>query len=313
MTAILFVHATGDAEAWRAALASHLPDVAFRVWPDCRDPDEVTFALVWEPPAGFHEPFKNLRTVMSVGAGVDHLLRLRDLPERLVLARVVDPFLTRMMCEYVLFATLRYHRLFDVFEQAQSSAEWLSRRVKPAADRTVGVMGLGRIGTAVAQLLVKHGFRVRGWSRSPKSLAGVEDFCGDSELHAFLSETEILICLLPLTDRTRGILDRSNLGRLPKGACLVNVGRGAQLVDEALLELLDTGHLRGATLDVFGEEPLPAAHRFWSHPRVLVTPHIAAYTDPRSAAAQVAENVRRTLTGAPLINPVDRAAHRFDD
>ena len=309
MTALLFVHATGDADAWRTALASHLPDVAFRVWPECHDPDEVEFALVWEPPSGFHKPFKNLRTVMSVGAGVDHLLRLRDLPGRLMLARVVDPFLTRMMCEYVLFATLRYHREIDVFEQAQASSEWLPRRVKSAADRTVGVMGLGQIGGAAAQLLAEHGFRVRGWSRSSKSLVGVEDFSGDSQLPDFLSETEILVCLLPLTERTKGILDGANLGRLPRGACLVNIGRGAELVDEALLELLDAGHLRGATLDVFSEEPLPAGHRFWSHPRVLVTPHIAAYTDPSSAAAQVAENVRRTLAGAPLINPVSQEEH----
>lgn len=309
MAALLFVHATGDADAWRAALAPYLPDVGFRVWPNVRDPDEVEFALVWEPPAGFHEPFRNLRTVMSVGAGVDHLLRLRDLPERLKLARVVDPFLTQMMCEYVLFASLRYHREIDLFEQAQASSEWRPTRVKPAAERTVGVMGLGQIGGAAARLLAQHGFRVRGWSRSPKSLAGVEDFIGDSQLSDFLSGTEILVCLLPLTERTKRILDGSNLGRLPRGACLVNVGRGAELVDEALLELLDAGHLRGATLDVFNEEPLPAGHRFWSHPRVLVTPHIAAYTDPSSAATQVAENVRRTLAGASLLNPVSRKEH----
>jgi glyoxylate/hydroxypyruvate reductase A len=306
VTTVLFISEWSDPEAWRQALARHVPDLDLRVWPDVGDPADVEFALVWQAPPRFYDDLPNLRAVISLGAGVDHLFRDPDIPEALPLARIVDPTLTRTMCEYVLAAVLRYHRSFDLYEQAKAAQRWAFGRATAPAARTVGVMGLGELGAAAAAMLVGHGFSVRGWSRSRRDIANVDCFAG-SELRDFLSGTEILINLLPLTAATEGIVDHAFLGWLPKGACFVNLGRGAHVDEAALLEQLDCGHLRGATLDAFRVEPLPAGHPFWTHPRVFVTPHVASYTNPASAAPAVAENFLRARRGEPLRYAVTRA------
>jgi glyoxylate/hydroxypyruvate reductase A len=220
---------------------------------------------------------------------------------------MVDPSLTRTMSEYVLLAVLRHHRELDRFERAQRAREWAYAFPPQAADRRVGIMGLGELGAAAARRLVANGFQVAGWSRSPKAIEGVVSYAGSSELHTFLHRTEILVCLLPLTAKTEGILDAATFDALPHGAFVINVARGRHLVERDLLAALDSGRLAGATVDVFREEPLPPESPLWSHPKVLVTPHVASYSVPAIAAEGVAANIRRVLAGEPLLHQVDRA------
>ncbi len=304
--ALLFLSPDDPAEAWRAELQARIPNLDVRIWPDVGAPAEIELALVWRPPPGELARYPNLRAILSLAAGIDGLIADPDLPD-VPIARMVDPSLTRTMTEYVLLAVLRHHREFDRFERAQRAREWAYAFPPQAADRRVGLMGLGELGSAAARALVAHGFQVLGWSRTPKVLDGVVSYPGRSELHAFLHRTDILVCLLPLTTDTVGILDAATFAELPHGASVINVARGQHLVENDLIEALDSGHLGGATLDVFREEPLPRDSPLWHHPKVLVTPHIASYSVPATAADGVAANIRRALAGEPLLHQVDRA------
>jgi glyoxylate/hydroxypyruvate reductase A len=304
--ALLFLSPDDPAEAWRAELEARVPGLDVRIWPEVGDPGEIEIALVWRPPAGELARYPNLKAILSLGAGIDGLIADPDLPD-VPLARMVDPSLTRTMIEYVLLAVLRHHREFDRFERAQRAREWAYAFPPQAAERRVGVMGLGELGAAAAGRLVAHGFDVLGWSRSPKAIEGVTSYAGQSELQTFLHRAQILVCLLPLTPATEGILDAATFDALPHGAFVVNVARGRHLVERDLLAALDSGHLAGATLDVFREEPLPQDSPLWDHPKVLVTPHVASYSLPATAADGVAANVRRVLAGEPPLHQVDRA------
>lgn len=304
--ALLFLSPDDPADAWRAELQARLPGLDVRIWPEVGDPAEIDVALVWRPPQGELARYPNLRAILSLGAGVDGLIADPDLPD-VPVARMVDPSLTRTMTEYVLLAVLRHHREFDRFERAQHARDWAYAFPPQAADRQVGIMGLGELGSAAAHRLVGHGFQVLGWSRSPKALDGVVSYAGRSELHTFLHRTDILVCLLPLTADTLGILDAATFAELPHGAFVINVARGQHLVEDDLVEALDSGHLAGATLDVFREEPLPRSSPLWTNPKVLVTPHVASYSVPATAADGVVANIRRALAGEPLRHQVDRA------
>jgi glyoxylate/hydroxypyruvate reductase len=304
--ALLFLSPDDPAEAWRAELHARIPELEVRIWPDVDDPDAIEIALVWRPPPGELARYPKLKAILSLGAGIDGLLADPDLPA-VPLARMVDPSLTRTMTEYVLLAVLRHHRELDRFERAQQARVWDYAFPPQASERRVGIMGLGELGSAAARLLVAHGFQVLGWSRSPKAIAGVVSYAGRSELHTFLHRTDILVCLLPLTAETEGILDAATFAELPHGAFVINVARGRHLIESDLVQALDSGHLAGATLDVFREEPLPAASPLWGHPKVLVTPHVASYSVPATAADGVAANIRRVLAGEPPLNQVDRA------
>jgi glyoxylate/hydroxypyruvate reductase A len=300
-------HSTLDDPAeWVPRLQALLPGEDIRVWPEIGDPASVEIAVVWIPPEEGMVSFTGLRAVQSLGAGINQL-GMHAFPPHVRVARLVDSGLTGMMTEYALFAALRYARNIDVHERAQRASTW--EYVMPVGVRsfTVGVMGLGVIGGATALRLAANGFPVRGWSRSPKALDGVECFSGEAGLEPFLSGTRILINLLPLTPHTTDILNAKLFAMLPKGAFVVNIGRGAHLVDADLLAALDGEHLAGATLDVFRPEPLPSEHPFWLHPRILMTPHVAGTGDPDSAAQVVAENIRRVRQGETLLNQVDRA------
>ena len=304
--ALLFLSPDDPADAWRAELQARIPDLDVRIWPEVGDPAEIDLALVWRPPPGELARYPNLRAILSLAAGIDGLIADPELPD-VPIARMVDPSLTRTMTEYVLLAVLRHHREFDRFERAQRAREWAYAFPPQAADRRVGIMGLGELGAAAAGRLVAHGFQVLGWSRSAKALDGVVSYAGRSELHTFLHRTEILVCLLPLTAETVGILDAATFAELPHGACVINVARGQHLVENDLVHALDSGRLAGATLDVFREEPLPPGSPLWSNPKVLVTPHVASYSLPATAADGVAANIRRALAGEPLLHQVDRA------
>ncbi len=304
--ALLFYSADDDPEAWRTALLRQVPDLDFRVWPETGDPAEISMALVWLPPPGLLQGLPNLQAIFSLAAGVDAMLAQPDLPD-VPLCRLVDRSLTTTMSEFVLANVLYYHRDFDRFALQQAASRWQLVLPQPASSRTVGVMGLGELGSDAADLLRRHGFRVRGWSRSRRALDGIETFAGQAEFESFLVGCDLLVCLLPLTADTEALLDARLFAMLPEGAVLIQVGRGRQLVPADLIAALDSGHLRGALLDVTPEEPLPADDPLWRHPGIRITPHAASYALPETAALTIADNIRRLREGRPLTAVVDRS------
>ena len=301
---LLFYSRVDDPEPWRAAFASELPAADFRVFPDVPDPAAVTTAIVWAPPQGFFAQFANLRLIVNIGVGVDLLIGRGDLPDVPIL-RLSDPGMVAMMTSYVLFAVTRYARDIDKFEAGQRARQWLLIEQRPLASYTVGILGLGELGSAAAKALAGLGFDVVGWSRSPKSLPGVRCVHGMDALDGVLAEAEILVLMVPLTPATRGLMNEARLRKMPPGAKLINVARGPVVDEQALIAALNDGHLGGATLDVFVEEPLPPESPFWTMPNVLVTPHRASNPDAGAAAKVVAESIRRMGRGEPPLYAVD--------
>lgn len=301
---LLFYSETDDSRLWSEMLHAHLPDLEIRIWPEAGDLGQIDAALVWRPPAGLLATLPRLRLIASLGMGVDHIFADPHLPASVPVARIVDADMVERMGEYVVMELLRLHRRVEELERLKSKRRW--RRLLPRSneERRVGVMGLGAIGSSVARRIAAMGFPVAGWSRTPKALEGIECHAGPGGLAPFLARSDVLVCLLPLTPETRDVLDRDVLRSLPRGAYLINCARGEHLVEEALLTALDEGHLHGASLDVFRTEPLPPEHPFWGHPRIRITPHVAGPTNPRTAAAQVAENLSRLGAGKPLLNTV---------
>jgi glyoxylate/hydroxypyruvate reductase A len=298
----------GEFKEWAAALKHAMPSVEVRCPPEIGDPSDIEAALVWRPPAGWLASLPNLKLIHSLGAGVDHILADPSLPRHVPIVRLVDPYMTRSMAEYMVFQVLRLHLREPEYRRQQQRREWRQLVPPVASDRRVGILGLGELGAAVAASLVALGFDVAGWSRSPKTLPGVASFSGPGEFDAFLARSEILICLLPLTAETEGILGRTTFERLPRGAGLINAGRGRHLVDDDLLAALDTGQVSEAVLDVFHAEPLAQDHPFWNHPRVVITPHVAALTNPVSAAKVVAANLKRLVAGEEFPDRIDPQA-----
>lgn len=302
----LVVH-VGPARAqwWKEHLQGLLPELDVRLWDEPYDVADVRQAVVWKPPAGGLKRFPNLEVIVSMGAGIDHVLVDPELPRHLPLIRTTGFDLTQRMREYVCLHVLRLHRRLPEIEAAQGRREWLQLVNPPAYERKVGVMGLGNLGADCARSLSMLGFDVAGWARRDHDIEGVECFAGNDRFDEFLARTEILVCLLPLTEATRGILDASLFARLPKGACIINVARGEHLVERDLLDALASGQIRAAALDVFHDEPLPHDHPFWDHPDVLVTPHVASLIDPVSGGKAIADNIRRFMRGEPVPDLVD--------
>lgn len=251
----------------------------------------IEYAVVWAPPAGMLARHPQLKAVVSVGAGVDHVLRDPELPKHLPILRTTGQDMVQRLREYVALHVLAHHRGLMQTDAQQRVAKWQSLVTPVAPKRRVGIMGLGRIGAACAQTLAALGFDTAGWSRSKHQIDGVTTFNGAEALPDFLGRCEILVSLLPLTAETQDILNADLFARLPKGAALVNAGRGGHLVEADLLAALDAGQISGATLDVFRTEPLPADHPFWAHPKIRVTPHIASYIDAATGAQVVAGNI----------------------
>jgi len=290
---------------WAEVFARHRPDIDFRIWPDIGDPAQVRFLAAWVPPEDIAERFPNLEVLFSSGAGVDQF-DFAVLPAALPVVRMVEPGIVRGMVEYVTHAVLGLHRNMPQYQRQQDEGVWKPLPVLPAGERRIGVLGLGSLGQAALAQLVALGFDCAGWSRSRHAVDGVQCHAGADELPAFLARTDILVCLLPLTDSTRGFLDARLFSMLPAGAGLVHVGRGPQLVDTDLLAALASGQVGEAVLDVTDPEPLPPAHAFWRHPHVQLTPHIASMTQPLSAAEAVLDNVQRFAAGEPMVGLVDR-------
>ncbi len=302
---VMFYSASDDPQPWRNAFAAAMPTMPFHVWPDVADASSVRYALVWNPPPGLLGKFPNLRAVLSLGAGVDGFLSDPTIPD-VPVVRLLDAGLAPQMAEYALYAVLYFHRGMPDYQAQQAKSEWQPLAPVSAGQWAAGVMGTGVIGGLIAKNLAALGYAVRGWSRSGKRIDGVETFAGDDQLDAFLSGSRVIINVLPLTDQTTGILGARTFRSLPRGSYVVNIGRGGHLVEDDLLAALDSGHIAGAMLDVFNEEPLPAAHPFWSHSKVVVTPHIAGVTIAAEAETQVIANVVRMERGAAPVGAVDR-------
>lgn len=302
---ILYRSDAARAAGWASFFARHAPDLDFRIWPDAGDLEKIEYLIAWQAPAGFLVELPNLKVLFSSGAGIDHV-DFSTVPAHIPLVRMVEPGIINGMVEYVSLSVLALHRDFFDYVAHKAARTWTPLEVPPASARTIGVMGMGSLGCAVLERLASFGFRLRGWNRSERTLDGVETFAGADQLQAFLAGCDVLVCLLPLTPATKGILDRKLFSALPAGAALINVGRGPHLVDADLLEALDSGRLSRAILDVTDPEPLPPEHPFWTHPRVFVTPHVASMTQPETAAPILLENIRRHQRGEPLPDVVDR-------
>ena len=302
--ALLFKFDIGCGDSWRRALLEFDPGLDLRAWPEVGDPADIDYALVWKPPPGELKSYPNLKVIFSIFAGIDHLSSDPELPAVVPVVRMVEPGLTAGMTEFVLMSVLYHHRfMLDYAAQARKHI-WREIDQVPAGDRRVGIMGLGVLGGDAAEKLVALGFDVAGWSGSPKDLPGVTSVHGANGFLPFLNRSDIRVCLLPLTPETTGILDARAFAALPRGASLVSVGRGPQVVEADLLAALESGQLDGATLDVFQDEPLPADSPFWDHPRGVVIPHPASMTPPRGPPGS---RVRDPAAPGTSVRPTGRS------
>ena len=311
MSAFLFVTPTWDGQAWATHMRKVMPTRSVRVWPDVGHPEDVHYVAAWLPPANVVKSLTNLKVIFSLGAGVDAILSDPSLPQDKPIVRVNDPDLTMRMSEHVVMQVLMHHRQQRRLDVNQHNKIWEQFPQHAASALRVGVMGLGILGADAARKLGVMGFPTAGWSRSRKLINGVECFAGTSELEKFLARTDVLVCLLPATTETDGILNRALIRKLsrngPFGApILINAGRGRQQVEDDILAALDSGELHAASLDVFRKEPLPADSRFWTHPKVILTPHTAADSDPATICRYVAAQIARYEADGSLQNLVDR-------
>jgi glyoxylate/hydroxypyruvate reductase A len=311
MANILLAIIGWDPKSWDQRFRAAAPQHDIRLWPErVGDPADISYACVWRPPHGLLGSFPQLKAVFTLGAGVDDVLTDPQMPQ-VPIVRIVDPDLTMRMAEYVVLHVLKYHRQQRLYETQQRERLWRDHDQPAASDVAVGVLGLGVLGSNAVAVLQRLGFRVAGWSRTPKSIPGVETFHGHVGLESFLRRTEILVCLLPATAATKGLLNLALLRKLKYdgalgGAYLINAGRGALQVDADIIAALDEGTLKGATLDVFPSEPLAVASPLWLHPNVTITPHNAAWSSPRAIVANILRQIDRCELAIPLDNVVDR-------
>jgi glyoxylate/hydroxypyruvate reductase A len=300
-----------DPKPWEAHFRTRAPQRDIRLFPEqLGEPADIAYAAVWLAPKGLLARLPKLRVIFSLGAGVDHILRDPSIPD-VPVVRIVDPDLTMRMSEYVALHVLMHHRGQRRYDAQQRERVWYEHGQPPAGEVAVGVMGLGVLGRDAASVLRRLGFRVAGWSRSARTLPGVETYHGAEGLDVFLRRSEILVCLLPATPATRGILSLELLRKLKRdgalrGAFMINAGRGTLQIDGDILAALEEGTLAGASLDVFETEPLPPSSPFWTHPNVIVTPHNAAMSDPGALSANVLRQIERLEAGLPLEHVVDR-------
>ena len=285
---IVYFSADQDADQWLPGLRAALPGAEVSLWTQGTAPAD--YAVVWKPLQQLLDEQPHLKALFNTGAGVDALMAL-NLSAGVPVIRLDDAGMAVQMAEYVCHALIRHFREFDAYEADTRAGQWTYRKPRSRADFPVGILGLGVLGERVARAVAQFDFPVNGWSRSPKDVPGVQCYSGLERLPDFLAATRVLVCLLPLTRDTQDIMNQETLSRLQSGAYVINVARGAHLVDEDLLALLDSGHLAGATLDVFRTEPLPAEHPFWKHPKVTVTPHTSARTLRSESIAQIAGKI----------------------
>ncbi len=303
---LLFKRDVTDPEPWLEALAKQMPDREVRVFPDLDPRADIEYALVYAPPPGVLGSLPNLKAIFSLWAGIDHLSSDPDLPP-VPVVRMVERSMTATMTAHVVQQVLAIHGQSQAYRALQAERRWQQLDLVAPWDRRVGILGLGALGRDAAEILLALRFDVAGWSRGPKEIPGLACYHGKGGLADLLARTDILVCQLPLTGATQGLLNRRLFEGLPRGAHVINCARGGHLVETDLLRALDEGQLASAALDVFGEEPLPDGHPFWRHPRITVTPHIAAFSVPETAVEAVAANIARMEAGEPPLGVVDFA------
>ena len=287
-----------DMEVWSNGLQKAMPEIDIKVYPDDGDVNEVEFAVVWKHPRGILKKYPNLKAILSLGAGVDHIISDPDLPEGLPIIRLVDKKLTHEMCLHALHWVLHFHSDQYLYRSQQLKRQWIQQSSIQTEDRTIGIMGLGNIGRSIGELLVTQSFNVIGWGANQKSsLTDIKYYYGQDQLSDFLGRTNILINVLPLTSDTTNIITKKELSLLPKDSFIINIGRGGIINEDDLLTLLSDGHIKAAALDVFTQEPLPENNSLWDHPSVYITPHIAGQSNPNSAGQTISENIHRIQKG----------------
>lgn len=301
---IVIIRQDGKIELWKKALQQVAPDIKVYSYLEEHQADEIDVALVWKHPKGALAKYSNLKYIASNGAGVDFFFEDDTTPKNIPITRVVDTMLASDMSEYVIAAIFSHIKGFYEYKINQTKSHWKPKQYHRIADFTVGILGLGALGAALAKDLVRFGFKTSGWSNSKKEILEVQAFAGQADLPEFLATSEILVCLLPLTNETSGILNKTLFSQLPKGAFVINAARGGHLVDADLIEMLDKEHLSGATLDVFHQEPLSYNHPFWQHEKIHITPHYASVSETASVIPQIIENYRRMQKGQSLLNLV---------
>lgn len=294
------------AENWAKIIRENDNEFQVEIYPDDTNREETEFILSFLPEENLFSHYPNLKVVGSLGAGVHSILRTPSLPKEVVVTKIAQKEHQQDMAEFVLGLILNHTRCLFSYSQYKAEKNWQPRSYKSAPDTTVGIMGIGAIGQVIAELLLKVGFPVSGWSKSKKDLPDITTFYGEGQRDDFLKTADILVCVLPLTDETTGILNTDIFEKLSAGAYVINVGRGMELVDEDLIQALDSGHLSGAALDVFQEEPLPENHPFWAHPKIMITPHTAGNTHPAKAVKDILRNYKAMKNGEPLIHTIDR-------
>lgn len=303
---MLYLYTPDQQDLYLQLLQQSLPDWQIAAWPEVVDETRVTHTAVWAPPPGFFARFPNLQVIHVMGAGVDALLQREDVPPQVAIFRLADAGMAQQMQEYCLYGVLHYQRQMDVYRRQQLAGQWIQQATRLARDVRVSVLGLGELGRKVAQSLAGMGYRVCGWSRQPRQIDQVQCFAGADGLRALLAQTDVLFCVLPATAETRHLLNAESLSWLPEGAAIINAGRGSLIDESALLDRLDGGKLRFAMLDVYAREPLPPKHPFWQHPRLIMTPHVAADTVPQDAVAQIAANLQAHARGETVATRVSR-------
>lgn len=301
---VVIIRQDGKINAWKEALQAKAPQVNFYSYLEDHPKDEIEVAMVWKHPPGIFAEYTQLKYIASFGAGVDFIFDDSQLPDKIPVTRVVDQVLASDMSEFVIGIILTFLKNLHLYRTEQNQKIWNPRPYSRISDVTIGIMGLGALGLKLFEDLKALKFRILGWSNSIKSVDRLVSYIGDEQKSEFLSKVDILVCLLPLTDRTRGILNKGLFKKLPKGAYIINVARGGHLVDQDLIEMLDIGQLSGACLDVYHKEPLPENHPFWDHPKIFMTPHIASVSDVDAVVPQLLENYFRFKQGLPLRNLV---------
>ncbi len=290
---VLFSWEAGDEDLWRREIAIRLPDHKFEVLPNIESIEDVEYVLTWMPPIGDLKRYPNLKAIFSIGAGCDHILRDPDVPRNVPIVRLVDDVSVRDMSHFALYWALHFQRNFHVYAQQQRQGMWQRHPYRDVTEHCIGVLGLGGMGTPIAQMFAEMGFKVAGWSRTHKTVPSVECYAGLDQLPTLLAKSTIVVSVLPLTSQTSGLLNRDRFAQMSAGSFLINIGRGPVVHDDDLISALDSGQIAAAALDVFAVEPLPNDHPFWEHPQVHVTPHAAGPTKDVSAIEQIVQNIKR--------------------
>jgi glyoxylate/hydroxypyruvate reductase A len=301
---VLLIFENKDVRPWAKILKSKLPQTTVEVYPQVKNAAAVDFVVCWKPKKNVLIQFPNIKLIQSVGASVDHIINTQIINEGTKVARIVDEKLSHDMLEFLLTVVLTRLKNTETYQRQKDEKIWQQHSYKSINETTVAILGLGKIGGYVAEKLAQLGFNVKGWSSSEKKISNVESFTGEHELDLCLQSADFLINLLPYTDKTKDILNKTTLQNLPPHAFLINVGRGEHLVDADLVDMLDSSSLSGALLDVFRTEPLPKDHPFWNHPKIQITPHVASLTNIKSAIGQIVENYYRFIHNKELLNIV---------